>query len=90
LTRAAVATIEIAYNLVFSTLPSFILRSFLTYFSVIYNTQALMSAGATRLDGSLFSDYLKRHSCCLPGREAPSQCENVFALQWLLQRSNPK
>jgi hypothetical protein len=40
--QTAVADIIIALNLVFSTLPSFICRSFLPYFSVIYHTQALM------------------------------------------------
>ncbi|HWJ35946.1 MAG TPA: hypothetical protein VNR70_11800, partial [Steroidobacteraceae bacterium] len=46
--QTAIADIIIALNLVFSTLPSFICCSFLTYFSVIYHTQALMStAGAT-------------------------------------------
>jgi hypothetical protein len=69
----ALGHIIIALNLVFSTLPSFICRSFLAYFSVIYHTQALMS---TRVQ--LFADYLNQPLGLFAEQEAPSHCENVF------------
>jgi hypothetical protein len=37
----------------------------------------------------LFADYLNLPLGLFAEQEAPSHCENVFVLQWLLQRSSP-